>query len=202
MTRIGSPGSPGGVPTDAAALAAATVPRIIAPDRSLGTQTGGTTVTAGILWLSGFTATRAMPITTLYCKSRGTAAVGTTLARMGLFAVDQAGNVTTVGRTANDPAIMAATFTDYPRPIVDNGAATPTATTTVTLTAGARYALGVLLVGSTTAAVSYGPVAAGNAVYNGWLPWQAMSVAAADIAPTYTYAALTAQASVITLAAY
>lgn len=199
-TGTALPWNPGkSVPVrDDALLASATTPRIVVPDRAAGTHTGSVTVTAGKLFLLGFTPARTISLSNLWVMSRGTAAVGTTLARLGLFTVDAAGNATLVARTASDTTILSGTFAQYQRAL-DTTGGYPASYTVV---AGKRYAIGLLVVGATTAPIVFG-TSGSNAVVNGWLPWTSMSATAqTDMATSYAIGTLTAEATFPGMAAF
>jgi hypothetical protein len=105
--------------------------------------------TSGILKLTYFTARKTETITKLstYC---GAVAAGATptLCRMGLYTVDGAtGNLTLVASTPNDTSLWAAVNTEYQKAL----------SSSYGVTAGTRYALGVLCVTAATA-----PQLAGN----------------------------------------
>lgn len=182
--------------SDAAVLAAATTPRITPIVREAA-GISSVTLTAGRAFFVGFTSGATKTHTNLFMNSRGTAAVGTTLARLGLFTVDASGNLALVARSASDTAMASATFTGYTKAL-DTTGGYPSSYTTVL---GARYALGVLFVGSSTAPIVYGST--GIAAVNGWQPWLCMSIAAqTDLAASYTFASLTAEANAPFLAAF
>jgi hypothetical protein len=106
---------------------------------------------AGTMALTYFTPDQTVTVTTLTTVSRGTAGVGTTLARMGLYTAAANGDLTCVARTAADATLWGVVNTTYSRAITDNGAAgTPAAITSYTVTRGQRYAFATLHVGSTT----------------------------------------------------
>lgn len=75
----------------------------------------------------------------------GTAATGITLVRFGLYTVDSAGAVTLVARTASDTTIFATLNTLYTRSFATAGGYP----STYAITAGARYAIALIVTGST-----------------------------------------------------
>jgi len=172
----------GGGAGDVKALANAATPRIVAIDRYSGGSVA-TTLTAGRLFFVAFSPIKTMSISTLAFNNRGTAAVGTTLARMGLFTVADNGNATLVARTASDTSLASVTFTLYTGALDTTGGYPAS----YTVTAGSRYAFGILFVGSSTAPSVYGY--AGGSAMNFWLPWLTAGVSAqTDIGTLYTFA--------------
>lgn len=112
-----------------------TIPRLHA-------SSGVITQTSQLLRLTYFTATRSEPVVSLRLVSGSTAAGATpTLCRAGLYSVSAAGDLTLIGAINNDTSLFAATSTTYTRAL-----AAPAATV-----AGARYALGTLVVTTATA---------------------------------------------------
>lgn len=101
-----------------------------------------------------FTARRTETINTLTFYTGTTAAAATpTLIRYGVWSVDAAGAGTLVASTANDTTLLAATNTPYPKAL----------SAAWSKTAGQRYAVGVLVVSSTTMPSYIGQVFAGTA---------------------------------------
>jgi hypothetical protein len=76
----------------------------------------------------------------------GTAAVGTTLARIGVYSVDGSGNLTLIGSTANDTTLWNTATTVY----------TKSFSSSFAITRGTRYAVAPLVVGTSTAPTMYG----------------------------------------------
>jgi hypothetical protein len=113
-------------------------------------SSGAPQPSTGTLGLTYFTADQTLTVSNLTSASRGTAQAGATLARMALYSVDASGNLTCIARTASDTTLWQTTNTVYTKAIADNGAATPNAITSVTLTSGQRYAFALLHVGATT----------------------------------------------------
>jgi len=122
-----------GTPTGAAE----TVPRAF--------LTSGNT-NSGELWLSFFTPLRTVTVSQVSMANSGTAAATTTTAKMGLYSVDENDNITLVARTANDATLFNSTFTVYTRSFDTTGGFPAN----YELEAGKRYALGFLVVASTT----------------------------------------------------
>lgn len=101
------------------------------------TVTGSTQTTSGRLTLTYFTAKAATVATNVSVSTGGTAAAATpTIARIGLYLVNADDTLTLVASTANDTTLLAATFTTY----------TKAFTAPYTLTAGQRYAIGIIVV--------------------------------------------------------
>lgn len=95
----------------------------------------------GNLRLSYFTAHKTESIGTVRTVSGGTAAVGTTLARIGIYEEASNGDLTLVGATANDTNLWIAQNTVY----------TKSLSASFTKKLGTRYAVGTLVVGTSTA---------------------------------------------------
>jgi hypothetical protein len=104
--------------------------------------TSGTNVTTTqILRLSYFTARKSESTTAVRVISGGTAAGATpTLVRIGLYSIDSTGAGTLVASVANDTALFASTATVY----------TKSWSVAYNKVRGQRYAVGVLVVSSTT----------------------------------------------------
>lgn len=117
-----------------------TIGEMVAPFSvySLGTTSMG----AGVLNLTFFTAVRSEVITQAQACSANTAAAATpTLVKMGLYSVDSAGAGTLVASTASDTSLFASTNTIYTRSL----------TASFAKQAGQRYAFALLVVTGTTA---------------------------------------------------
>lgn len=184
------------VTTDAATLGISSTPRVTPFNRE-DAGISSVTLTAGRAFFTAFTAGATTTNSNLFLNSRGTAGVGTTLARLGLYTVDASGNIALVARSASDTAMAGATFTGYTKALDTTGGYPASYTTT----RGSRYALAVLFVGSSTAPIVYG--ATGIAAVNGWHPWLCMSIASqTDLASSYTVGSLTAEANIPFLAAF
>lgn len=95
------------------------------------------TTTAQRLWLSYFTAFRALTVTTAVTCTAGTPATTPTLVRYGLWTVNPADNSLTalVASTPNDTSLLIAGNTEYPRAL----------SASFTFVPGQRYAAGVLI---------------------------------------------------------
>ena len=105
------------------------------------------TFSSGALRLTHFTATKSETVTQICVPSGGTAAGATpTLVRMGLYRVENNGDITLLASTANDTTLFAATATRY----------TKTLDTPVQKIRGQRYAIGVLVVTAAAAPAFYG----------------------------------------------
>lgn len=96
--------------------------------------------TTQTLYLTYFTAKTRLTSTTVAVPTGGTAAATVTLARIGLYAVDGAGNLTLIASTANDTNLFNGT----------NAFFTKSWSQAVTIHKGQRYALGILVVATTT----------------------------------------------------
>lgn len=118
----------------------ATVPRMLV-------NSGGITLTSGSVRLGYFTARLTQTVTRVRVLSSGTAAGATpTLVKVGVYTVDGSGNLTLAGASTSDPTLFAAASTTY----------TATLSSTTTITAGSRYAIGVLVVTAAAAPTIYG----------------------------------------------
>jgi len=103
---------------------------------------GTTSMGAGVLNLTFFTAVRSEVITQLSACSANTAAAATpSLVKMGVYSVDSAGAGTLIANTASDTTLFAATNTIYTRNLVAS----------FQKLAGQRYAFALLVVTATTA---------------------------------------------------
>jgi len=100
---------------------------------------------SGRLSLSYFTAPVTVSINTLAIQIGGTAAAGTTLARLGIYLVNSDGSVTMIGQTANTTALGNSSYSTAQQGL-DGSGSYPAL---VTLNQGQRYAFGVLFVGTT-----------------------------------------------------
>jgi len=93
---------------------------------------------SGTLQLTYFTARKTETINNVRMLTDGTAATGTTLARMGVYSVAGNGNLTLVAATASDATLFSGTYSPNLRAL----------TTPFSKVKGTRYAVGVLLVGT------------------------------------------------------
>lgn len=138
-------------------------------------------VSSGELNLTYFQAPAAYTVHNATIFTGDTAAAGVTVAKIGIFSVDESANLTLIGSTPNTPTIAAATYTSY-----DTALSAP-----VTFTQGLYYAAGILIAATTP------PSLAGNYVLTdanlaprlcGQLSGQAdlpSTIAAADVANNY-----------------
>lgn len=101
--------------------------------------TGTSALTSGGLRLTFFTARKTETITSVRTATGGTAAAGTTLARLGVYREEADGSITLLGSTANDVTLFSSASTSYTR----------TLTAPFPKVAGVRYAVGVLVVATT-----------------------------------------------------
>lgn len=106
----------------------------------------------GAVSLQYFVAPTLQAMTKFVAVVRGTAAAGTTLARMGLYSVAANGDLTLVARTANNTSLFNATFTVNTQAMDATGGYV----TTYTPVVGSAYAIGLIVVGTSTAPVLYG----------------------------------------------
>jgi hypothetical protein len=122
---------------------------------------GITTVgmTSGTLKLTLFTPLITTTISQITAVSGNTAAAGLTLARLGLYTFDET-TATLVARCSSDTTLFTAINTAYSRSLDSSTGGYPAS---YTLTAGTRYAVGVLLVGTTMPTISGRQVATGVA---------------------------------------
>lgn len=98
----------------------------------------------GVACLTMFEAEKNLTVGNVSMISGTTAAAGTaTLARLGLYTTDDAGNATLVARTADDITLFTSTSTLYTRAF-DTAGGFPA---TYDLVKGQRYAIGVIRVG-------------------------------------------------------
>lgn len=95
----------------------------------------------GNLRLTYFTAKKTETVTQIRTITGGTAAAGATLCRVGIYSVDGSGNLTLIASIANDTALWAAASTAYTRSL----------SASFSKVAKTRYAVGHLVVGTTTA---------------------------------------------------
>jgi hypothetical protein len=101
----------------------------------------GTGLTSGVLGLTYWVAATSGTATAVTTCTAGTAASGLTYANIGIYTIDVSGNLTLVASTGDlHTTLWVGTFTTY----------TSSLTSSFTRTAGTRYALGVLGVGTTT----------------------------------------------------
>jgi hypothetical protein len=146
-----------------------TVPRLF----STGSPQPGT----GQLILTYFTARRTETVNNINTLVLGTAAAGTTLARMGVYSVASNGDLTLVASTANDTTLWNTTFSGASRAL----------TAPLNKVAGQRYAFATLFVGTT--APKFSGVLAVNGITLGKSPRLAGSVASqTDLPSTITSA--------------
>lgn len=109
--------------------------------------TGAAVFTTQLEQWTLFRARRDMTFTKIRTFCRGTAGVGGSLARMGLFTQDGSGNLTMVARTASDATLWSISFTTYERALDTTGGFPAS----YAITRGNLYALGAIWVGSGTA---------------------------------------------------
>jgi hypothetical protein len=100
---------------------------------------------SGSVLLAFFTPLVTRTITQVTVGTGSTAAAGLTLARLGLYTFDES-NATLVAAVASDTTLFAAANTAYTRSL-STGGGLPSS---YTLTAGSRYGLALLVIGTTT----------------------------------------------------
>ena len=108
------------------------------------TQNTAHGMTSGSLLLTFFSPLVTRTITQITVGSGGSAASGLTLARFGLYTFDET-NATLVAAVASDTSLFGATNTVYTRSL-STGGGLPSS---YTLTAGTRYGLALLVIGTT-----------------------------------------------------
>jgi hypothetical protein len=103
---------------------------------------------SGSVLLAFFTPLVTRTITQITVGTGSTAAAGLTLARLGLYTFDES-NATLVAAVASDTTLFAAANTAYTRSL-STGGGLPSS---YTLTAGSRYGLAMLVIGTTTPSI-------------------------------------------------
>jgi len=116
---------------------ALTTGETVIPRRNVNTSSA---LSAGVMLLSYFTARKTESINSVRSATGSTAAVGATLARIGIYSVASNGDITLVASCANDTGLWIATSTVY----------TKTLSAAFSKVRGSRYAVGFLIVGSST----------------------------------------------------
>jgi hypothetical protein len=106
--------------------------------------TGNSGGASGQIWWIFFTPSVSLTVSAITFCSGATAGSGLTLARMGLYTFDET-TVTLVARTASDTTLFAATNTAYTRSLATAGGYPAT----YTCSAGTRYGVAVIAVGTT-----------------------------------------------------
>ena len=97
---------------------------------------------SGTIYFTCFTPLQNLTVTKINYESYSVAAVGTTLARLGLYSYDET-TATLLAQTAIDNGLFASNYTNYQRSF-DNSVSS-----FVNLIAGKRYATGLIWVGAT-----------------------------------------------------
>ena len=113
----------------------------------IGNFTG--TPSSGSTYFTFFTPRTTTSVSSITIASASTQTTGQSLVRFGLYTVDGSGNATLVARTASDTTIFSAVNTVYTRSFNTTGGYPAS----YTLTAGARYAIGVVIVAATVGTV-------------------------------------------------
>ncbi len=127
---------------DALTSGESTMPRIVVSQNAVA---GGN----GNMRFTYFTARKSETITQVRWPCGGTAQVGATLCRIGVWEVDGSGNLTLVASTANDTNLWLAGSTSY----------TKSFSSSFAKVRGTRYATAALVVGTSTAPTFYGQTA-------------------------------------------
>jgi hypothetical protein len=110
------------------------------------------TMTAGEVDLIALIAPRSFTATRFVMATRGTAQLGATLVRIGLYREDSSGLLTLVARTANDPTLFVATNTAYSKAF-DTAGGFPASFPVV---GGQLYRAGYIVVGAAPAGILTG----------------------------------------------
>lgn len=113
----------------------------------IGNFTG--TPSSGSTYFTFFTPRTTTSVSSITIASASTQTTGQSLVRFGLYTVDGSGNATLVARTASDTTIFSAVNTVYTRSFNTTGGYAAS----YTLTAGTRYAIGVVVVAATVGTV-------------------------------------------------
>jgi hypothetical protein len=110
-------------------------------------QTAGTSssIVSGAIYWAFFTPASSVTISQISVASGGTASSSLTLARIGLYTADSAGASTLVARTASDTTLLGTSSTVYTRSLDTTGGYPAT----YTLSAGTRYGVAFIAVGTT-----------------------------------------------------
>lgn len=106
----------------------------------------GIAQSSGTIYWTFFTPSATITVSSITMVSGTTAASGLTLARMGLYTMDET-TATLVARTASDTTLFNSVSTAYTRSLSTAGGGGYPAT--YTLNAGTRYGVGVICVGTT-----------------------------------------------------
>jgi hypothetical protein len=142
------------VVTNAAILARLSMPTTAVETFPRMTISQGLALSSGNVLYSFFTPLTTLTVSQVTILSGSTAAAGLTLARMGLVTYDEVtGTATLVAQTTSDTSLFAATRTAYTRSFSTDGGFPAT----FTLTAGTRYGVALLCIGTTV------PTIQGNA---------------------------------------
>lgn len=104
--------------------------------------TGNLTLTSGTIIFGYFTPSNTLAATNILIGAGSTASATVTLARLGLYSVDGSGNLALIQGTTSDTALLGSTNALYTKAI-----------TSASVTRGTRYAIGVLVVGTTAGSV-------------------------------------------------
>jgi hypothetical protein len=108
---------------------------------------------SGAIYWTFFTPSYSLTVSQIAIASSGSSS-GVTLARLGLYTADAAGNCTLVARTASDTTLLNAGNTVFTRSLDTTGGYPAT----YTVTAGTRYAVAFIAVGSGIASVQVATV--------------------------------------------
>lgn len=144
-------------------------------------SSAGVAQASGTIFFTYFTPSVSFTVSSISMVSGGTAGAGLTLARMGIYSMDET-TATLVARTASDTTLFTSASTAYTRSLATTGGYPAT----YTLSAGSRYAVAVICVGTTA------PLYAGrlmNAGVSGLTPRMNSSLASQSdlVASTTTF---------------
>lgn len=118
---------------------------------------------SGAACLTMFRARDTITVGNVTMITGGTAAAGTTLARMGLYTIDGSGNATLVARTASDTTLFNATTTSFTRAFSTTGGYPAT----YTIVKNNVYALGVITVATTPPVYQSTAISSANTTVSG-----------------------------------
>jgi hypothetical protein len=119
-----------------------------------GEQSGqGTAITNGTLWITFFTPSTTIAVSSITMVCTQTAGASLTLARMGLYTFNET-TATLVARCASDTTLFTSALTTYQRSFNTTGGFP----SSYTLNAGTRYGVGVIVVGTTMPTLGIRPV--------------------------------------------
>jgi hypothetical protein len=112
-----------------------------------GTSSG---IASGAVYWAFFTPVTSVTISQISVASGAAVSASLTLARLGLYTADASGNCTLVARTASDTTLLGTAATVYARSLDTTGGYP----STYALSAGTRYAVGFIAVGTTAGSLA------------------------------------------------